>query len=62
MTKADKENQVSGNHADAQQSQTPSLEERPPLKVTAPAAALLAALSVFLHMNMPGRPLLCPVL
>ena len=32
---AGKENQVSSNHADAQQPQTPSLEERAPLKVTA---------------------------
>lgn len=37
--KADKENQVSSNHADAPQPQTPSLEERPPLKVKPPGCA-----------------------
>ena len=37
--KADKENQVSSNHADAPQPLTPSLEERPPLKVKPPGCA-----------------------
>ena len=57
--KADKENQVSSNHADAQQPQTPSLEERPPLKVTAPCCCD-AALSASLHMDMRWQAITSP--
>ena len=61
--KADKENQVSSNHADAPQPQTPSLGERPPLKVTAPCNCDAGSIvCCFAHTHaLAGRSFTCCV-